>query len=56
MQSGVPFIVIDNENLKYTDMLPYISEVRKSFNIMLIVRDLILALAIQVTPASPLPL
>ncbi|KAL5972060.1 NEDD4-binding protein 2-like 1 [Taenia solium] len=26
MQSGVPFVIIDNENLKYTDMLPYVSE------------------------------
>ncbi|KAL5110598.1 NEDD4-binding protein 2-like 1 [Taenia crassiceps] len=26
MQSGVPFVVIDNENLKYSDMLPYVSE------------------------------
>ncbi|VDK23625.1 unnamed protein product, partial [Taenia asiatica] len=26
MHSGVPFVIIDNENLKYTDMLPYVSE------------------------------
>ncbi|CDS42364.1 NEDD4 binding protein 2 1 [Echinococcus multilocularis] len=26
MQSGVPFVVIDIENLKYSDMMPYVSE------------------------------
>lgn len=27
MRSGIQFVIIDRENLKYADMLPYISEV-----------------------------
>ena len=28
MRSGIRFVIIDNDNLKYSDMLPYVSEVK----------------------------